>query len=131
MQVLTVEAFVKACYGLDKFEISKKACRKWGLVRESPSGDSWESAATVFKVPDNKGSKAIQAFDLPVNVRTFKSLLLPMSEEDFKVFNEMLNEFSKEQMARYNPKTFHGKRVYQANFNIFPVTRESAVQTLF
>jgi uncharacterized protein (TIGR02147 family) len=110
----------------------------WGHIKKDLGAADirWSSSVGMFKVADNKGSKgihkfhekslteAIQAFEMPVSVRSYKSLLLPMSSEDFVVFNEMLNEFSKEQMARHNPKEYRGKRVYQVNFNIYPVTQE-------
>lgn len=117
-------------------EKALQALMTWGLVKKEVGGELWSSTVEMFKVPDNKGShgihefhkksllEAIRAFDMPKNVRSFKSLLLPMAEEDFVLFNEMLNEFSKEQMARHNPKVYKGKRVYQANFNIYPVTVE-------
>lgn len=113
-----------------------QALEEWKLIKKDDEEGTWSSTVGIFKVADNKGNKnihefhrkslleAIQAFEKPVKVRTFKSLLLPMSEDDFNAFNEMLNDFSKEQMARHNPKVYKGKRVYQVNFNIYPVTEE-------
>lgn len=106
----------------------------WGLIKRNIDSDTWSSEVDLFKVPDKKGSKsihlfhekslieAIKAFDLPVEQRNFKSLLLPMNQEDYNSFIQTLEEFSKEQMARNNHKSYRGRRMFQVNFNIYPVT---------
>lgn len=101
---------------------------------EQPQKDVWVSKVIAFRVPDNKGSlnlrkfheksleEALKAFDMPKEVRRYKSLLLPMTTEDYQTFNQMLDDFAKEQMARHNPKTYSGRRLFQLNFNIYPVS---------
>ncbi|MBO9668017.1 MAG: DUF4423 domain-containing protein [Bdellovibrio sp.] len=103
------------------------------LIELSTTG-KWSSQVDAFRVPDNKGSlnlrkfhekslrEACQAFDYPKEVRRYKSLLLPMTLDDYEVFNHLLDDFAKEQMARHNPKTYSGRRLFQLNFNIYPVS---------
>jgi uncharacterized protein (TIGR02147 family) len=110
-----------------------------GLVENTEDADLWKSKVSTFKVPDNKGSQylrhfhekslheALQAFDKPVQTRRYKSLLLPMDEEDFAVFNRMLDDFANEQIVRHDVKMYGGKRIFQVNFNIYPVTENLPV----
>ncbi|WP_168196701.1 TIGR02147 family protein [Bdellovibrio sp. ZAP7] len=103
---------------------------------EQPQKGVWISKVVAFKVPDNKGSlnlrkfhekslaEALKAFDLPQEVRRYKSLLLPMTTEDYHTFNQLLDDFAKEQMVRHNPKTYSGRRLFQVNFNIYPVSED-------
>lgn len=106
--------------------------QRMGLAKKE--GDRWHSHVVTFKVPDNFGSvnltkfhekslsDAVKAFDLPQDVRRYKSLLLPMDAEGLKKYFELLDKFSAEQISRFNSPTCQGKRVFQANFNIYPVT---------
>ncbi len=130
------EITLRALTSLESWGHIKKLAGGIGHDATAAAELRWASNVGMFKVADNKGSKsihqfhekslkeAIRAFEMPTSVRSYKSLLLPMTSEDFVVFNEMLNEFSKEQMARHNPREYRGKRVYQVNFNIYPVTEE-------
>jgi uncharacterized protein (TIGR02147 family) len=93
----------------------------------------WKSLSSHFKVPDDYGSlnlfkfhetslrDAIEAFEKPRELRRYKSLLLPMDEEGIKNFHTILDQFAAEQVARYRSETYQGKRMFQANFNIYPV----------
>ncbi|MBO9665440.1 MAG: TIGR02147 family protein [Bdellovibrio sp.] len=107
---------------------------KLGLIEQTATPQIWTSKVTTFKVPDSKGSlnlrkfhekslqEALHAFDLPNEVRSYKSLLLPMSPEDFSLFLQALDEFSGEQIIRHNVKDYVGKRLFQVNFNAYPVS---------
>ncbi|WP_413561125.1 TIGR02147 family protein [Bdellovibrio sp. HCB209] len=102
-----------------------------------PDGQQWRSVVEVFRVPDNKGSldliqfhtkslqEALGAFDLPKETRRYKSVLLPMNDQEFDQFNGAMDEFSKEQMVRHNSKSYEMRRLYQVNFNIYPVSERS------
>ncbi|MGE5086882.1 MAG: TIGR02147 family protein [Bacillota bacterium] len=94
----------------------------------------WFALTDRFKVPDEKGSinllnfhekslmDAIAAFDKPKELRSYKSLLLAMNDEELRDFYKSLNEFVAEQMAKYTSNSFDGRRVFQVNFNNYPVT---------
>lgn len=104
-----------------------------GLVQENPESETWSSPLGVFKVPDGKGKlnlrkfyeksllEALKAFDLPKDTRSYKSLLLPMTEIEYQQFLQLLDDFSNEQLHRYDSATYGEKCLYQANFNIYPV----------
>ncbi|KYG64801.1 hypothetical protein AZI86_11390 [Bdellovibrio bacteriovorus] len=112
--------------------VALELLQRMGLAKNE--GDRWLSHVVTFKVPDNFGSfnltkfhekslaEAMKAFELPTEVRRYKSLLLPMDTEGLKKYFELLDNFSAEQMSRFNSATCQGKRVFQANFNIYPVT---------
>lgn len=97
----------------------------------------WISLNSKFKVPDNKGSfdlmkfhrqsllEAIEAFNLPKETRRYKSLLLPLSEEELKHFNEAMDSFASEQFVRFSGDQFNGRRLFQINLNLHPVTEAS------
>lgn len=115
-----------------------KALQNFGLIQYSSVDEEvvWSSEVKTFKVPDSYGNinlakfheksllEAIAAFDKPKEMRRYKSVLLPMDKSELKEFNALLDAFAAEQMVRFNPKTYRGKRMYQANFNIYPVTEE-------
>lgn len=94
----------------------------------------WFALTDRFRVPDERGSvnllnfheqslmDAIAAFDKPKELRSYKSLLLAMNDEELKGFYKSLNEFAAEQLAKYTSNSFDGRRVFQVNFNNYPVT---------
>lgn len=110
-----------------------------GLITESQNGRTeWQAVTDHFRVPDDRGSldlmhfhevslrEAIKAYHYPKESRRYKSLLLPLSVEDLSEFNQQLDEFARNQMLKYNSKTFAGKRMFQINFNFYNVTEEVA-----
>lgn len=98
----------------------------------------WRALSERFKVPDHKGNlnlmafhekslrEAIAAFDKPKSLRQYKSLLLAMSEEELELFYRNLNDFAAEQLARFTPNQFSGRRVFQVNFNSYPVAGDES-----
>lgn len=94
----------------------------------------WQSLGDAFKVPDKLGNEvllnyhkeclddAIRAFAAPQELRRYRSLILPMSEEQLKEFYSYLDAFSAEQIHRFSSDSLSGKRLFQANFNIHKVT---------
>lgn len=94
----------------------------------------WLCSGKAFKVPDQIGSEAIiqyhkaslddaiNAFNRPKDQRRYRSLLLPMSEEQMKEFYTLMDEFANEQKIRFNSESLKGKNLFQANFNIHRIT---------
>jgi uncharacterized protein (TIGR02147 family) len=105
--------------------------------RTEEGQDVWFSQSEIFHVPDNFGSldllkfhekslmEALAAFTQPAKLRKYKSLFLAMDDEAMTEFVKLLDEFVSDQLLRFNSKTFGGKRMFQINFNIHPVSENS------
>lgn len=101
-------------------------------------GDSlqWQTTNHAFKVPDHLGSvalseyhkqslqEAIKAVRLPREQRRYKSLLLPLSGEEFSEFLEDLQTFVKQSLRKFDTNDLQRRRLHQVNFNIYSVTDE-------
>jgi len=107
-----------------------------GLIEKtSENSDQWRATKTMFRVPDNIGSvtlaqfhekslqDALKAFALPREERHFKSFLLPMDSNELAIFHKILSDFSAEIIARFHSDSYKDRRVYQVNFNIFPISK--------
>jgi uncharacterized protein (TIGR02147 family) len=93
----------------------------------------WLSHNSKFKIQDKKGSadlmkfhklsllEAIEAFHLPHDLRRYKSLLLPFSGDELKLFYEAMDNFASEQFARFSGDQYEGRRLFQINLNVHPV----------
>lgn len=66
--------------------------------------------------------KAIEAQQIPVEERSYRSIGLPLSEEEYHSYLQDLDNFAKEIYARYRKDTLSNRRLYQINFNLFPWT---------
>ncbi|WP_413612331.1 TIGR02147 family protein [Bdellovibrio sp. HCB-110] len=90
-----------------------------------------------FKVPDGFGDLGLESFynqnlvaaqaaiQLPKEERRFKSLFLPLNPEEFAEFLNNLQTFTNEQLAKFNPDQYADRRLYQAHFNIIPVSSKA------
>ncbi|WP_415061831.1 TIGR02147 family protein [Bdellovibrio sp.] len=97
----------------------------------------WKSLQRAFKIPDKMGDdallgyhelslkEAIQAQNLPPEQRRYKSLLLPLSPQEFEEFVEELQVFIKQALKRYDVDELHSRRLHQINFNIHAVSEEA------
>ena len=93
----------------------------------------WRTSHTKFDVPDNFGSvhlmrfheaslnESIAAFHRPKELRKYKSLILPVSDLELKEFYALIEDFSAQQLARFQSNQYSGRRLFQVNMNIFPV----------
>lgn len=69
------------------------------------------------------------AIQLPQDERRFRSLLLPMNNEEFNQYLNSLNEFSSQLLTKYNSDIFSGRRLYQVHFNIIPASQKAQKET--
>lgn len=98
----------------------------------------WRTSHKKFDVPENIGSvpimrfheaslrDSIEAFRQPKELRRYRSLLLPLSEDELKEFNSLLEEFASQQLARFQSTSYSGRRLFQVNLNIFSVAGSDA-----
>ncbi|MES2802480.1 MAG: TIGR02147 family protein [Bdellovibrionota bacterium] len=121
---------------LQDIQIALEALQTLGLADNvsSEHGIVWFSLTEVFKVPDQYGNfdlmkfheqsllEAIAAFSLPKEERKYRSLLLQLSTHELDEFNQALDEFARNMMTKFNAKSCLGKKMYQTNFNIYPVS---------
>lgn len=93
-----------------------------------------------FKVPDGFGDLGLEAFyinnlesaqeaiQLPKEERRFKSLFLPLNKDEFESFWSNLQIFVNEQLFKFNSDEYVDRRLFQAHFNIFPVSESKQEQ---
>lgn len=110
-----------------------------GLARRSLVEQEihWMALHQRFKVPDDKGNlnllkfhelslaEAITAFDQPKNERKYKSLILPLSEEELAELSAAVDSFCTEQVARYSPAKYHTRKLFQLNLNFYNVAQNA------
>lgn len=102
-------------------------------VSEIKGERHWQTAHTTFDVSDDLGSvhmmrfheaslnESIAAFHQPKELRKYKSLILSLSDSELKEFYVLIEDFSTQQLARFQANQYSGRRLFQVNMNIFPV----------
>jgi uncharacterized protein (TIGR02147 family) len=97
----------------------------------------WSTSHTNFDVPDDIGSvplmrfhevslnDSIKAFHQPKDLRRYKSLLLPLTQEELQEFHLAVEDFASQQLVRFQAKTYSGRRLFQVNLNIFSIAEPS------
>lgn len=117
---------------------SLKILEEMGLVISDGEGREkiYRTTTDRFRVPDNKGNlnllsfheaslkEAVCAFTKPKELRSYKSLFLAMDEEELKNFYAAMNAFASELLAKHTPADLSGRRVFQVNFNNYPVSAD-------
>lgn len=113
------------------------------VVKEHKVSDaesSWSSQIESFKVPEAIQHSALKqyylrSFDdaknaiaLPSEVRKFRSLLLPLSPEEYSEVLMKLEEAFQEILIEYKSDKFEGRNLYQMNMNLIPLTRTSTAK---
>lgn len=93
-----------------------------------------------FKVPDhfrNVGLEnyykssfraAEEAIQIPTEQRRFRSLLLPLNQNEFDSYLESLQKYIIKQLNTYNADEFTDRRLYQVHFHIIPVSQNSSIK---
>lgn len=111
------------------------------LIQWNEEATQWQTTHHAFKVPDEVGSlalseyhkqslqEAIAADQLPKEQRRYKTLLLPLSGEEFSEFLEDLQVFVKQSLRKFDTDDLQKRRLHQVNFNIYSVTEEGPVPT--
>jgi|GEM_PF-1431914 hypothetical protein, TIGR02147 len=66
--------------------------------------------------------EAVEAIELPKESRRFQSLVMPLTEEQFQEVHTNLRSTLEKTLQKFESQEGHGKKVYQVNLNIIPVT---------
>ncbi len=108
-----------------------------GLARcDREESGQWSADVSNFYVKDRLGSAALQAYhkaaleeaiqgiSLPARERRHRSILIPLSEEEFEALYAELNLMMENLVARLGKDHLARKRLYQINLNLIPVSEE-------
>jgi uncharacterized protein (TIGR02147 family) len=93
----------------------------------------WKTTARLLKVSDKLGDTAIRRYhdasldeakaaqSLAVECRRYRSLLLPMTDEEYQELNKEVDAFVKQLLMKYQSNHYRERRLYKVNLNYFPV----------
>ncbi|WP_291515551.1 TIGR02147 family protein [Bdellovibrio sp. ArHS] len=124
---------------LHKIESALQLLQKINLAEGQTSTEGvmhWKSLQSSFRVPDKIGDailldyhelslkEAIQAKSLPPAQRRYKSLLVPLSADEFEEFLQDLQVFIQQTLKKFDVDDLRSRRLYQINFNIHSVSEE-------
>lgn len=135
---LEIEAVQKFLLELEKLAVVKRE-------QQDSEVPTWTTAAECFKVPDSIQNAALkdyylksfedakQAIDLPPELRRFRSLLIPLSSEEYSELLVKLEDAFQEILLQYKANEFAGRSLFQLNMNLFPIASsqrlsETAIQ---
>lgn len=101
-----------------------------GFIKKTSEG-RWKNTKNSFLVPAKLGSevlinfhkmslvKAVAGLDKPKEKRNYDALLLPMTQEEYAEYLQMLDDFRADVLEKFNSPTFKGRDLYQVNWAIF------------
>lgn len=125
--------------GVDEAQLVEHLAKleKSGMILKEvmASGEAaWKSAQRLTLVSDKLGDVALRAYhnacldeakdaqNITPEKRRYKSLLLPLSEEEFQSLTTELNSFTKQLITKYQSDKYVGRKLYKMNINYFPVS---------
>jgi len=112
---------------LHELKLAEPICDPFGLLQ-------WRSQHPRLKVPEKLGDAALESFHtqslkeaiqaqrLAKEVRRFRSLLLPLSATEFGELLEEIENLIQTALHRFRSDQLQGRRLFQLNLNVFPVT---------
>lgn len=101
------------------------------ILRE---GETYRANLNTFKIPDNFGQvdlkkfykywieRSIQAMELPIETRRFRSLQIALSKEEFESIVQNINDFAVTLLSRFEKNTLENRHIYMMNTALFPVS---------
>lgn len=99
------------------------------------SDNVWQAKESSFRVPQNLGQPALRKYhdlcldeakkaqDLPLENRRFKSILLPLNEQQKQGLIEEINNFISKAVSKYDSSELEHKQIFKFNLNFYPVTK--------
>lgn len=124
IELQQTEVFMKA---LEQLKLVKK-------VENSVSGATWNSHVGRFKIPESSQKAQlknfyVQAFQdaekaiaLKPEIRKFRSLLVPLSTNEYAEVLLQLEEAFQEILLKYKSDELNGRRLYQMTTSLVPLT---------
>lgn len=118
----------------DSVQIHLEKLQDLGLAQLKEG--QWVPTKKSFCVPKNFSSvplenyhnrsllEAIAAQKLHTDTRRFRSLLVPLSEQDYQNLLTEINSLVSKTLAKYDSDTLADKKLYKININLYPVTHK-------
>lgn len=103
---------------------------------ESEKTKIWTSRVQNFNIPDKFSDEALKMYHMntadeaksilnsQIESKKFKSLFVSLSEQDYKSFTEDVETFISRMMLKYANNFIKNKKLYKANFQVYPVTEK-------
>ncbi len=149
MALLTLDGFEKTAeniariMGADLHSVEKilQTLQSMGYAGPANSRNVWNTRFQNFFIKDGLNQselkkfhrisleEALSAIDLPVERRRYRSIFVPMTQEEFQNLNVELNFVLDSILARLGKSDGAGRRLYQVNCNIVSVSEEIAVSS--
>lgn len=94
----------------------------------------WQATQDYIRVPTTPADKAILSYhresllkaidsqNLPADERSYRSLTLALSQEEYQNYLSELGCFVTQLFGKFKSESLTSKRLYQINFNLFPWT---------
>ncbi|MBO9668663.1 MAG: TIGR02147 family protein [Bdellovibrio sp.] len=94
----------------------------------------WQAVEESFRVPNKFGNQALESYHnssltdamaaqkIETRLRRFRSLLLPLGEQEFEDLLSDVENLVGKSIAKYNHKNLQNRRLYKMNINLHPVT---------
>lgn len=94
----------------------------------------WKATQSQILVSDKLGDLALRAYHdacmdeakeaqlLPTDLRRYKSLLLPLNQNEFADLEQEVRTFTKQLISKYRADQGQGRRLYKLNLNFFAVS---------
>lgn len=123
---------------IEELRVALQKLEKIGMAERldlAGADTCWKSTARLMKVSNKLGDVALKAYhnssldeakaaqNLPVHVRRYKSVILPLNEDEFKSLTDEVDAFAKQLVAKYQSDKYQGRMLYKLNLNYFPVSR--------
>lgn len=70
-------------------------------------------------------NEALKAHHLNADLRKFRSVLMSMNESEYQTFLSDFQGFISSQISQYSTGQFQDRRLYQINFNLFPLSQKN------
>lgn len=113
-----------------------------GLASESVVDGQPHFLATKknFDVPDGLGSasilrfhelslkESIEAFHSPKEFRRYRSLVVPLTDNEYAELIRNLEAYIDTQLVKYRSDSYRERRLFQLNINVSPVSKPMAVE---
>lgn len=133
------EAMVAAALGVEPSEVLQalEKLEKIGMVDRTLNSDGtiyWKSRECLVKVTGNPEDLAFKVYnnacldeakaaqELPQDLRGYRSLILPLNEEELKSFSQEIEMMAKQIVSKYYAQNYSGRRLFRINVNYFPVS---------